>query len=132
MSSDLENNVSEAKKLYAAKLYRECIQVLEGSLSDAATQGPILLAELHLLLAKCYKGLDELKNAILSCNSAIDHRPHWKDPFLYRSACFQAFHARLLETDGEDLANIERDRNEADIIVGQAVEGSTKKNRLEN
>ena len=127
MSSDLEIKVSEAKRLYAAKLYRECIQVLEGSLSDAATQGPILLAELHLLLAKCYKGLDELKNAILSCNSAIDHRPHWKDPFLYRSACFQAFHARLLETDGEDLANIERDRNEADIIVGQAVEGSTKK-----
>ena len=127
MSSDLEGNVGEAKRLYAGKFYRECTQVLEGSLSDAASQGPILLAELHLLLAKCYKGLDDLKNAILSCNSAIDHRPHWKDPFLYRSACFQAFHARLLETDGEDLAHIERDRNEADIVVGPQVQGSNQK-----
>jgi hypothetical protein len=38
---------------------------------------------------------------------------------LYRSACFQAFHARLIETDGEDLSNIERDRSEANIIVGE-------------
>ena len=37
---------------------------------------------------------------------------------LYRSVCFQAFHARLLESDGEDEANIERDRSEADIVVG--------------
>jgi hypothetical protein len=126
-AADLEASVSEAKRLYSSKLYRECIQVLESSLSDAATQGPVLLAELHLLLAKCYKGLDELKNAILSCNSAIDHRPHWKDPYLYRSVCFQAFHARLMETDGEDEANIQRDRVEADIVVGgQPVEDSGK------
>ena len=124
----LEASVLEAKRLYAGKTYRECIQVLEGSLSDAATQGPVLLAELHLLLAKCYRGLDELKNAILSCNSAIDHRPHWKDAYLYRSACFSTFHARLLETDGEDKVNIERDRAEANVIVGGiAVEGSDKK-----
>jgi hypothetical protein len=64
-ASDLEVNVAEAKRLYSAKLYRDCIQVLEGSLSDAASHGPVILAELHLLLAKCYRGLDELKNAIL-------------------------------------------------------------------
>lgn len=126
--SDLEASVTKAKQFYSSKLYRDCIQVLEKSLSDAATQGPIILAELHLLLAKCYRGLDELKNAILSCNSAIEHRPHWKDPYLYRSVCFQAFHSKLLETDGEDEANVERDRSEAEVIVGgQPIDGSDKK-----
>ena len=83
-ATDLETCVTEAKVLYSSKQYRECIQVLEASLSDAVAQGPKLSSELHLLLAKCYKGLDDLKNAILCCNSAIDHRPHWKDPYLYR------------------------------------------------
>jgi hypothetical protein len=32
--------------------------------------------------------------------------------------CFQAFHSKLIDTDGEEEANIDRDRCEADIVVG--------------
>ena len=42
------------------------------------------------MLAKCYKGLGDLKTCIASCNSAIEHNSKWKEPFLYRAACFQA------------------------------------------
>ena len=71
----------------------------------------------HLLLAKCYKGLGDLKTCIASCNSAIEQNSKWKEPFLYRSACFQALHTTLLETPGDSVENIQRDREEADIIV---------------
>ena len=71
----------------------------------------------HLLLAKCYKGLSDLKTAISCCNSAIEQNSKWKEPFLYRSACFQALHVAFLETEGDTKDNIERDRAQADIIV---------------
>ena len=71
----------------------------------------------HLLLAKCYKGLGDLKTCIASCNSAIELCSKWKEPFLYRAACFQALHTALLETAGDSGENIQRDRDEADIIV---------------
>ena len=72
---------------------------------------------MHLLLAKCYKGLGDLKSCIACCNSAIEHNSKCKEPFLYRSACFQALHAAYLETDGDTLENIEKDRADANIIV---------------
>ena len=70
-----------------------------------------------MLLAKCYRGKDDLKSAILSCESSIEARPQWKDPFLYRSACFQALHQYFQESDGDIIANIEQDRNEAQFKV---------------
>ena len=82
--------VQEARQLYASQKYTECSEVLNDCLSDAASEkGRPYLAELHLMLAKCYRGLDNLKDAIVSCNSALEQRPGWKDPFLVRSACFQ-------------------------------------------
>jgi hypothetical protein len=85
-------------------------------LSDAA-QDKYLLAELHLLLAKCHRGQCDVKSAILSCESSIEARPKWKDPFLYRSACFQALHQFFTDTDGDIPDNIEQDRKDANIIV---------------
>ena len=82
--------VNEGYRLYEANLYSECVKVLNECLSDAASEkGRPFVAELHLLLAKCHRGLDNLKDAVLSCNSAIEQRPGWKDPYLVRSACFQ-------------------------------------------
>ena len=82
--------VQEARRLYASQKYAECSEVLNDCLSDAASEkGRPYLAELHLMLAKCYRGLDNLKDAIVSCNSALEKRPGWKDPYLVRSACFQ-------------------------------------------
>ena len=82
--------VREARRLYAAQLYSDCAHVLEECLSDAASEkGRPFVAELHLMLAKCYRGLGNLKDAVLSCNSALEQRPGWKDPYLVRSACFQ-------------------------------------------
>ena len=75
------------------------------------------MCQAHLLLAKCYKGLGDLKSCISCCNSAIEHNSKWKEAFLYRSACFQALHTAYLETDGDTLENIEVDRASADIIV---------------
>ena len=86
----VNTKVQEARRLYASQNYTECSEVLNDCLSDAASEkGRPYLAELHLLLAKCYRGLDNLKDAIVSCNSAIEQRPGWKDPYLVRSACFQ-------------------------------------------
>ena len=86
----VNTKVQEARRLYASQNYTECSEVLNDCLSDAASEkGRPYLAELHLLLAKCYRGLDKLKDAIVSCNSAIEQRPGWKDPYLVRSACFQ-------------------------------------------
>ena len=75
------------------------------------------MCQAHLLLAKCYKGLGDLKSCISCCNSAIEHNSKWKEPFLYRSACFQALHTAYLETDGDTPENIEMARASADIIV---------------
>ena len=75
------------------------------------------LCQAHLLLAKCYKGLGDLKSCISCCNSAIEHNSKWREPFLYRSACFQALHTAYLETDGDTPENIDVDRASADIIV---------------
>ena len=41
---------------------------------------------------------------------------------MYRSACFQALHTAFLETDGDTIDNIERDRTEADIIIDTSKE----------
>lgn len=94
---------------------------LQDCLSDAANDKSVL-AELHLLLAKCHRGRNDVKSAILSCQSSIEARPKWKDPFLYRSACFQALHQYFTETDGDLPANIEQDRQQATHIVRSSEE----------
>ena len=87
--------VQEARQLYTNQHYTECADVLNDCLSDAVSErGRPYVAELHLMLAKCYRGLDNLKDAIVSCNSALEQRPGWKDPYLVRSSCFQV-HLRL-------------------------------------
>ena len=75
-----------------------------------------------MLLAKCFKGQGDLKTCISSCNSAIEHNSKWKEPYLYRSACFQALHTAFLETEGDTIDNIEKDRSEADIIIDTSKE----------
>ena len=87
--------VQEARRLYTNQNYTECADILNDCLSDAVSEkGRPYVAELHLMLAKCYRGLDNLKDAIVSCNSALEQRPGWKDPYLVRSSCFQV-HLRL-------------------------------------
>ena len=114
----LEKTVGACRRLYAEQKYAECVRRLEDVLSDAAAEkGSMYLSELHLLLAKCYRGLGDLKSAVQSCNSSLEHRPHWKDPYLVRSSCFQAWHSRLTEEAGDSDENVSRDRAEADIIV---------------
>jgi len=103
------------KSLYSKKDYAGAILAGEDLLSQASN--PQFLSEAHLLLAKCHKGLGDLKTCISCCNSAIEHNSKWKEPFLYRSACFQALHTSFLETAGDTPENIEKDRVEADIIV---------------
>jgi hypothetical protein len=77
-----------------------------------------------------------LKSAISSCESSIEARPKWKDPFLYRSACFQALHQYFTETAGDDAKNIEQDRKEATHIVRnteelhQAIKNSSNGERI--
>ena len=88
--ASVDVKVREARRLYVAQNYNECAHVLNDCLSDAASEkGRPYVAELHLMLAKCYRGLDNLKDAIVSCNSALEQRPGWKDPYLVRSTCFQ-------------------------------------------
>lgn len=133
---DLAEKIASAKQLYAGQNYDECsslvqvfflsflevpsqqllLQLFQDCLSDAA-HDKHLLGELHLLLAKCHRGKSDLKSAILSCQSSIEARPKWPDPFLYRSACFQALHQFFLETDGDISENIDKDRSEADVVV---------------
>ena len=74
------------------------------------------------MLAKCHKGLGDLKTSISCCNSAIEQNSKWKEPYLYRSATFQALHTAFLETDGDTSDNIARDRAGADIIVDTSKE----------
>ena len=100
--------------LYTNKEYSKAVEAVQSLLP--VTSNPAALSEAHLLLAKCYKGLGELKLSISSCNSAIQHNSKWKEPFLYRSACFQALHTSFTETAGDREENIARDRAEADII----------------
>ena len=90
-------------------------------MSDASGDQNIL-AELHLLLAKCHRGQNDLKSAILSCESSIEARPKWKDPFLYRSACFQALHQYFTETPGDTFDHIEQDRIDANYKVKNSCE----------
>ena len=66
-----------------------------------------------------------MKSAILACQSSIEARPKWKDPFLYRSACFQALHQYFTETDGDLEDNIAQDRNEANHVVKTSEELAT-------
>ena len=112
----------KGKQLYQDKKFKEAIEVVEDVLGDSSNKR--LLSEAHLLLAKCYKCQGDLKTCISSCNSAIEHNSKWKDPFIYRSACFQALHTAFLETDGDTSDNIDKDRAEADIIVDTSKEPS--------
>jgi len=108
-------SLATAKALYGKKDYKGAIKAGEDLLPYSSN--PQHLSEAHLLLAKCYKGLGDLKTCISCCNSSIEHNSKWKEPFLYRSACFQALHTSYLESDGDTLENIEMDRVNADIIV---------------
>ena len=101
--------------------HKNTIFYFKDCLSDASTND-VTLADLHLLLAKCHRGRNDLKSAILSCESSIEARPKWKDPFLYRSACFQALHQHFSESPGDTLDNIEQDRKEANFIVRNSQE----------
>ena len=93
----VSTKVQEARRLYSLQPYSDCAEVLNDCLSDAVSEkGRPYVAELHLMLAKCYRGLDNLKDAIVSCNSALEQRPGWKDPYLVRSACFQVHGTCLL------------------------------------
>ena len=106
--------LADWRLLYTNKKYSKAVQAVQSLLP--VTSNPAALSEAHLFLAKCYKGLGELKLSISSCNSAIQHNSKWKEPFLYRSACFQALHTSFTETAGDREENIARDRAEADII----------------
>jgi len=122
----LEACVSACRKLYTEQKFSDCVTKLEQEcLSDAAElKGASYLAELHLMLAKCYRGMEDYKSAVLSCNSAMENRPQWKDPYLVRSSCFQSWHSRLTESAGDSEENIERDRGEANIIVDASAKPS--------
>ncbi len=121
-NEEIRDNVRQAKHLYSTQNYDECIDLLQDCLSDAASQDKNLLAELHLLLAKCHRGRSDLKSAILSCESSIEARPQWKYPFLYRSAVFQALHSYFQDTDGDVPENIDKDRQEASVTVHNSQE----------
>lgn len=113
-------SLQNVKCLYSGKNYAGAIQAAELLLPHC--NNPRLLSEVHLLLAKCYKGLGDLKTCITSCNVSIQHYSKWKEPFLYRSACFQALHTSYLETDGDTEDNINKDRENADILVDPGAE----------
>jgi len=98
------------------------VETLEEVLSTSSNRR--LLSEAHLWLAKCHKGLGDLKTSISCCNSAIEQNSKWKEPYLYRSATFQALHTAFLETEGDTSDNIARDRASADIIVDTSKEPS--------
>jgi hypothetical protein len=76
-----------AKSKYVSKDYQGAIESADNLLPICCNKR--LLSEIHLFIAKCHKGLEDIKSAITSCNSSIDQYSRWKDPFLYRSACFQ-------------------------------------------
>jgi len=118
-----EEELEEVRKLYTDKEFTQAIQAAEGLLPHCSS--PRLLSETHLLLAKCHRGQGDLKSAILSCNSSIHHHSTWKEPFLYRSACFQALHTAYQETCGDCSETIAKDREEADIIVDPNAEESS-------
>jgi len=108
-------HLKNIRTLFSEKKYKEAIDLGEPTLPKCTN--PRLISELHLLLAKCYRGIGDLKTCISSCNSAIEQYSLWKEPFLYRSACYQALHTSFTETDGDTIENIERDRQRADIVV---------------
>ncbi len=65
----------EAKSLYTRGEFKTAIKRFEECLSDAAmSSNPHKLAELHLFISKCYKGLKDYKSAIISANAAIDNK----------------------------------------------------------
>ena len=126
--------LSAAKKLYSDGNPKAAAAAFEELLSEAANaveegeedssrsanrggRSSRNLADIHLSLAKCHKSTDDVRSAIASCNAAVSLCPKWKDPFLYRSACFQALHQAFVETEGDSQDNVERDRVEATIIV---------------
>ena len=128
--SSFSSRLSAAKKLYSDGNPKAAAAAFEDLLSEAANNGEEEedasnsggrssrnLADLHLSLAKCHKSMDDVRSAVASCNAAVSLGPKWKDPFLYRSACFQALHQAFVETDGDSEDNVERDRTEANIIV---------------
>ena len=117
-SSSFASRLSAAKRLYSDRNLEAAAAAFEELLSEAANgEEPRNVADLHLSLAKCHKSMDDVRSAIASCNAAVSLGPKWKDPFLYRSACFQALYQAFLETDGDSEGNVERDRAEATIIV---------------
>lgn len=103
--------------MYAGGHYDQAIREVEDTLPHL--DNPRLLSEAHLLLGKCWKGRGDWKAAIASCNAAIACYSKWKEPYLLRSACFQALYTSFLETDGDTAGNIKQDREQADIIVGE-------------
>ena len=141
VSSSFQSRFCAAKKLYSDGDPKAAAAAFEELLPEAANNGEEEddaegddssksesaagrggrstrnVAEIHLSLAKCHKSLDDVRSAVASCNAAVSLSPKWKDPFLYRSACFQALHQSLVETDGDSEENVERDRAEANIIV---------------
>ena len=132
-ASSFSSRLCAAKKLYSDGNPKAAAASFEDLLSDAANgqedssnseaaadrggRPSRNVADLHLSLAKCHKSTDDVRSAVASCNAAISLGPKWKDPFLYRSACFQALHQAFVETDGDSEGNVERDRTEANIIV---------------
>ena len=133
--SSFSSRLCAAKKLYSDGNPKAAAAAFEELLSEAANgeeeddssnseaaadrggRPSRKVADLHLSLAKCHKSMDDVRSAVASCNAAVSLGPKWKDPFLYRSACFQALHQAFVETDGDSEDNVERDRTEANIIV---------------
>ena len=151
--SSFSSRLCAAKKLYSDGNPKAAAAAFEELLSEAANgeeeddssnseaaadrggRPSRKVADLHLSLAKCHKSMDDVRSAVASCNAAVSLGPKWKDPFLYRSACFQALHQAFVETDGDSEDNVERDRTEANIIVdpeerASAPKGSEGKTRV--
>ncbi len=136
----IESRLREAARMLSSGDPASAEAALEDLLPEAAaaSQGegvPSLLPDVHLRLARCRRARGRLREAVASCNSAIECRSEsaaqtpasaWREPFLYRSACFRALHARMKrgpsEEDDEEAEAVEKDRVEADIVVDPSLE----------
>jgi len=117
-------DMEELRSLVHSREYKTAIERAESLLPHL--QNPKQTSEVHLLIGKCYKHLEDIKSAITSANSAISAYSKWQEPFLFRSVCFQAFHTKLLESEGDTTEIINQDRTAAHIIVDPQFENCTE------
>jgi len=127
MKKSLESLRSQGNSLYrsekfteATEIYQKGLNMMEGKKLDSELVD--LKSVFYSNQAACHMKTHKLKEAVHSCNEAIQVKPLWEKPYVRRAECFKLIEAHF----NDEVPEANADRLRATSIVTTAP-GSYKK-----